>query len=123
MLRVRIPLDRRSARQDVLVRPYPDRPGTREIRLTGESELDRVLKDAAFSLVRSGLPTILPALFAEDQARNIFKNTEGTPEINACGDGSSNKHDANCVCETAVREAGKSKRCEKRKEEASKIMP
>ena len=39
--------------------------------------------------------------------RNIFKNTEGTSEINACGDGSSGKHDANCVCETTVDESGK----------------
>lgn len=45
--------------------------------------------------------------------RNIFKNTDGTSEINACGDGSSGKHDVSCVCETTVREARKSKHCKK----------
>ena len=50
--------------------------------------------------------------------RNIFKNTDGTSEINACGDGSSGKHDESCVYETAVSEARKSKHCKKCKEEA-----
>ena len=39
--------------------------------------------------------------------RNILRNTEGTSGINACGDGSSGKHDASCVCETTVDELGK----------------
>ena len=56
--------------------------------------------------------------------RDILKNTDGTSGINACGDGSSGKHDASCVCETAVIEARKSKHCKKLcKEEASKITP
>lgn len=55
--------------------------------------------------------------------RNIFNNTGGAPEINACGDGSSGLSDANCSSETAVREARKSKHCKKRKEETSKITP
>ena len=56
--------------------------------------------------------------------RNIFKNTDGTSGINACGDGSSGKCGANRVCETAVIEARKSKHCKKLcKEEASKITP
>ena len=55
--------------------------------------------------------------------RNIFKNTDGMSEINACGDGSSGLSDANCSSETAVREARKSKHCKKCKEEASKITP
>ena len=37
----------------------------------------------------------------------ISKNTDGTSGINACGDGSSGKNDASCVCETAVEEARK----------------
>ncbi len=36
-----------------------------------------------------------------------FKNTDGRSGINAFGDGSSGKHDASCVCETAVDESGK----------------
>ena len=55
--------------------------------------------------------------------RNIFKNTDGTSGINACGDGSSGKCGANRVCETAVDEARKSKHCKKCKEEAQKITP
>ena len=49
--------------------------------------------------------------------KNILKNTDGTSEINACGDGSSGKHDTSCVCETAVKEARKSKHCTRCKEE------
>ena len=49
--------------------------------------------------------------------RNIFKNTDGTSGINACGDGSSGKKAAKSSCETAVREARKSKHY-KCKEEA-----
>ena len=49
---------------------------------------------------------------------NIFKNTDGMSGISACGDGSSGKHDASCVCKTAVNEAGKYKHCKKCKEEA-----
>ena len=55
--------------------------------------------------------------------KNILKNTDGTSEITACGDGSSDSCDANRNCETAVREARKSKHCKKCKEEASKITP
>ena len=36
-----------------------------------------------------------------------FKNTVGRMGINAFGDGSSGKHDASYVCETAVDESGK----------------
>ncbi len=51
--------------------------------------------------------------------RNIFKNTDGMSEINACGDGSSGKLSAKMTCETAVRETRKSKHCKKLcKEEA-----
>ena len=50
--------------------------------------------------------------------RDILKNTDGTSGINACGDGSSGKHDVSCVCETAVGEVRKSKHCKKCKEEA-----
>ena len=39
--------------------------------------------------------------------RDILKNTDGRSEINAFGDGSSGKHDANCACETTVDELGK----------------
>ena len=39
--------------------------------------------------------------------RDILKNTDGRPGINAFGDGSSGKHDASCVCETTVNELGK----------------
>ena len=49
--------------------------------------------------------------------RNILRNTDGTSGINACGDGSSDKHDASCVCETAIDEARKSKHCTRCKEE------
>ena len=49
--------------------------------------------------------------------RNIFKNTEGTSGINACGDGSSDKCGTNRVCETAVEDARKSKHCTRCKEE------
>ena len=38
---------------------------------------------------------------------NIFKNTEGSSGINACGVGSSDKHDVNCVCETTDKETRK----------------
>ena len=50
--------------------------------------------------------------------RNIFKNTDGTSGINACGDESSDKCGVNRVCETIVYEARKSKHCKKCKEEA-----
>lgn len=58
--------------------------------------------------------------------RNIFKNTDGeivgytdgTSGINACGDRSSGKKAVKSSCETAVREARKSKHCKKCKEEA-----
>ena len=50
--------------------------------------------------------------------RNILKNTDGTSGINACGDGSAGKHDANRVCETTVDEARKSKHCTRCREEA-----
>lgn len=51
--------------------------------------------------------------------RNIFKNTDGTSEINACGDGSSGKLSAKMTCETIVNEARKSKHYNKLcKEEA-----
>ena len=36
-----------------------------------------------------------------------FKNTVGRTGINAFGDGSSGKHNANCACETTVNELGK----------------
>lgn len=39
--------------------------------------------------------------------RDILKNTDGRSGINAFGDGSSDKHDASCVCETTVNELGK----------------
>lgn len=39
--------------------------------------------------------------------RNIFKNTEGSSGINACGVGSSGKHNVNCACETTDNEARK----------------
>lgn len=55
--------------------------------------------------------------------RNILRNTEGTSGINACGDGSADKHNASCVCETAVGETRKSSHCKKCKEEDSKIIP
>ena len=55
--------------------------------------------------------------------RNIFKNTDGTSEINACGDGSAGNKAAKSSCETAVREARKSKHCNKCKEKAQKITP
>ena len=41
-----------------------------------------------------------------------FKNTVGRTGINAFGDGSSGKHDASYVCETAVDELGKFSRIE-----------
>lgn len=50
--------------------------------------------------------------------RSIFKNTDGTSGINACGDRSSGKLSAKMTCETAVNEARKSKHCNKCKEEA-----
>lgn len=50
--------------------------------------------------------------------RNILKNTDGTSGINACGDGSSDKSSAKMTCETAVKEARKSKHCMRCKEEA-----
>lgn len=50
--------------------------------------------------------------------RNILKNTEGTPGINACGDGSSGELSAKMTCKTAVEEARKSKHCTRCKEEA-----
>ena len=49
--------------------------------------------------------------------RNILRNTDGTSEINACGDGSSDNYGANRICETTVDEARKSKHCKKCKEE------
>ena len=55
--------------------------------------------------------------------RNIFKNTDGTSGINACGDGSSGKSSTKMVCETIVREARKSKHCRKCKEKTQKITP
>ena len=55
--------------------------------------------------------------------RNILKTTDGTSGSNACGDGSSGKLSAKTTCETAVREARKSKHCKKCKEEAQKITP
>lgn len=55
--------------------------------------------------------------------RNILKNTEGTPGINACGDGSSGELSTKMTCETAVEEARKSKHCTRCKEEAQKITP
>lgn len=55
--------------------------------------------------------------------RNILRNTEGTPGINACGDGSSDKLSAKMTCETAVREARKSSECRKGMEEHLKITP
>ena len=55
--------------------------------------------------------------------RNIFKTTDGTSGSNACGDGSSDLSDANCLNETTVEEARKSKHCKKCKEEAQKITP
>ena len=55
--------------------------------------------------------------------RNILRNTDGTSGINACRDGSSGKHGANCVCETAVGETRKSSHCKKCKEEGLKITP
>ena len=39
--------------------------------------------------------------------RKDLTNTDGRSGINAFGDGSSGKHDASCVCETAVDESGK----------------
>ena len=39
--------------------------------------------------------------------RDILKNTDGRSGINAFGDESSGKRDANCVCETIVNELGK----------------
>lgn len=53
--------------------------------------------------------------------RNILKNTDGTSEINACGDESSGLSDASCLNETIVDKARKSKHCGKHKEEAQKI--
>lgn len=50
--------------------------------------------------------------------RNIFKNTDGTSEINACGDGSSGLKTAKPSSKTTVREARKSKHCTRCKEEA-----
>jgi predicted RNA-binding Zn-ribbon protein involved in translation (DUF1610 family) len=55
--------------------------------------------------------------------KNIFKNTDGTSGINACGVGSSGICDANCSCETTVGEARKLSHCKKCKEEGSKITP
>ena len=40
-----------------------------------------------------------------DTIKNL--NTDGTSEINACGVGSSDKHDVSCVCETTDNEARK----------------
>ena len=39
--------------------------------------------------------------------RKDLTNTDGRSGINAFGDGSSDKHDANCACETTVDELGK----------------
>ena len=55
--------------------------------------------------------------------KNIFKNTDGTSGINACGVGSSGMHDASYVCETADNEARKSDDCTRCKEEHLKITP
>ena len=49
--------------------------------------------------------------------RNIFKNTDGTSGINACGVGSSDNRGVNCDCETTDNESRKSKYCKKCKEE------
>ena len=54
--------------------------------------------------------------------RNIFKNTDGTSGINACGVGSAGKCGANCVCETADSETRKSSECQGM-EEHLKITP
>ena len=55
--------------------------------------------------------------------KNIFKNTDGTSGINACGVGSSGMHDASCACETADIEARKSSECSRSMEEHLKITP
>ena len=55
--------------------------------------------------------------------RNIFKNTDGTSGINACGDGNSGKSSAKMTCETAVRETRKSSECHRGMEEHLKITP
>ena len=39
--------------------------------------------------------------------RKDLTNTDGRSGINAFGDGSSDKYDASCACETAVDELGK----------------
>lgn len=39
--------------------------------------------------------------------RKTILNTDGRSGINAFGDGSSDKHDASCDCETTVDELGK----------------
>ena len=44
--------------------------------------------------------------------RDIFKNTDGTSGINACGVGSAGMHDASYACETADSEARKSSECQ-----------
>ena len=49
--------------------------------------------------------------------RNIFKNTDGTSGINACGVGSSDECGVNRVRETTDDESRKSKHCKKCKEE------
>lgn len=53
--------------------------------------------------------------------RNIFKNTDGTSGINACGVGSSDECGVNRVRETTDDESRKSKHCKKCKEEVQKI--
>ena len=54
--------------------------------------------------------------------RDIFKNTDGTSGINACGVVSAGKCGANRVCETANSEARKSSECQGM-EEHLKITP
>ena len=54
--------------------------------------------------------------------RDIFKNTDGTSGINACGVGSAGKFGANCICETADSETRKSSECQGM-EEHLKITP
>ena len=54
--------------------------------------------------------------------RDLIKNTDGTPGINACGVGSSGKSSVKMSCETAVEEARKSSECQGM-EEHLKITP
>lgn len=54
--------------------------------------------------------------------RDIFKNTDGTSGINACGVGSAGMHDTSCACETADSETRKSSEC-RGMEEHLKITP